>query len=218
MSKVTSLLKLAADKMKTFVEDPDQNLKYLGLDAMTQIMKENPKILADQRDTILACLDDPDQTIRLKALELLRGMVSKKNVVSTIASMLEHCARFPPDEEWSNMVIETILLTAQTEDYDNVQDFEWYLGILMDLAQVQLTNFKHGHLIEQEFITILTRVHAVRQFGVESLCMLLSNEEILTSDHERSSQWLVLKAAAFLCGEYPYWLPNKRPHGTASPP
>ncbi|CUF99794.1 unnamed protein product [Bodo saltans] len=210
MSKVSSLTKLAADKMKFFVEDPDQNLKYLGLDAMSRIMLENPKLLSDQRDTILTCLDDSDITIRRKALELLKGMVSKKNMVSTINSMFDRCVRTPPEEEWSNLVILTIIETAQTDDYMFVQDFEWYTGVLLDLCLINLSTFKHGGVIERELVTVLTRVNAVRQFGVEALSQMLSNSNVLNCDTTRSTQWEVLKAAAFVCGEYPYWLPNKR--------
>jgi len=210
MSKVSSLTKLAVDKMKHFVEDPDQNLKYLGLDAMSRIMTENPKLLSDQREVILACLDDSDTTIRKKALEILKGMANKKNLVSTVNSMFDRCVRTPPDEDWSNLVILTIIETVQTEDYLHVQDFEWYTGVLLDLCLINLSTFKHGSLIESELVAVLTRVNAVRQYGVEALSQMLSNSNVLNCDTSRSTQWEVIKAAAFVCGEYPYWLPDKR--------
>lgn len=210
MSKVSALTKLACEKMKNFVEDPDQNLKYLGLDAMTRVMIESPKMLSDQRDVILACLDDTDNTIRRKALELLKGVSTKKNLVSTINSMCDRCVRNPPDEDWSNLVIQTIIETAQSEDYLNVQDFEWYIGVLIDLSLIELSTFKHGGLIQREIVTICTRVNAVRQFAVEALGQLLSNSNILNCNATRSTQWEVLKAVAFVCGEYPHWIADKR--------
>eukprot|EP00742_Colponemidia_sp_Colp-10_P014828 GILJ01016887.1.p1 GENE.GILJ01016887.1~~GILJ01016887.1.p1 ORF type:complete len:852 (-),score=192.43 GILJ01016887.1:39-2480(-) len=194
--------------MKFFVEDRDQNLKYLGLDAMTRTMIEAPKMLHDQRDTILACLTDPDVTIRRKALELLRGLATQKNLVTTINSMFDACVRTPPDEEWSNLVIATMIETAQYDDYALVNDFEWYTGVLVDLALIELTHFKHGERIEKELVTIMTRVNAIRPFGVEALSVLLSNSVLLGCDISRSNQWMVLKAAVFVSGEYPQWLPN----------
>ena len=210
MSKVSSLTKLACEKMKYFVEDPDQNLKYLGLDAMTRVMIESPKMLSDQRDVILVCLDDSDTTIRRKALELLKGMSNKKNLVTTVNSMFDRCVRNPPEEDWSNSVIQTIIEAAQAEDYLNVQDFEWYIGVLIDLSLIELSTFKHGNLIQREIVTICTRVNAVRQFAVEALSQLLSNSNILNCNAARSNQWEVLKAVAFVCGEYPYWIADKR--------
>lgn len=210
MSSVAGLTKLAVEKMKLFVEDHDQNLKFLGLDAMTKFMADNPKLLADQRDTILACLDDADATIRSKALVLLQGMATKKNLVPTVSAMIERVLRFPPDEAWSNQVVAAVVQTAQFDDYANVQDFEWYCGVLLELAQLPLTDFKHGGLLESELVTVLTRVRAIRQFGVECLTALLGEEVVLTSNVETSTQWMTLKAAAFLCGEFPHWLPNKK--------
>lgn len=39
-----NLIKLCISKLRTFVEDPDQNLKYLGLLALNNIMKIHPKV------------------------------------------------------------------------------------------------------------------------------------------------------------------------------
>nr|AGH62048.1 AP-3 complex subunit delta [Trypanosoma grayi] len=210
MSKVASLTKLAAEKVKLFIEDADQNLKYLGLDAMSRMMVENPKLLSDQRDIIIACLDDADSTIRRKALEILHGLLTKRNIVSTVNSMMERCVRTPPDEDWSNRVIATVVEVAQTDDYALVPDFEWYTGVLLDISLVNLSTYQHGGLVQREFVTVLTRVNAVRQFGVNALSQLLSNTTLLNCDATLSTQWEVIKAAAFLCGEYPYWLEDIR--------
>jgi AP-3 complex subunit delta-1 len=210
MNKVASLTKIAVDRMKVFAEDRDANLKYLGLDAMSRIMREAPKQLADQRDTVLRCLADRDPTIRDKALLILQGMVTKKNLVSTVNSMFDNVNLIPVDEEWSNRVIKTIIDTIKEDDYANVQDFEWYLAVLMDIAQLPLQSFKHGELIEAEFVDIVTRVNAVRQFGVESMASLLCSSAMLSANTSQSTQWMIVRAAAFICGEYPYWLTNKK--------
>ncbi|CBH11364.1 adaptor complex protein (AP) 3 delta subunit 1,putative [Trypanosoma brucei gambiense DAL972] len=210
MSKTPSLTKIVAEELRVFVEDSDQNLKYLGLDAMSRMVRDNAKLLSGHRDVVLACLDDIDTTIRRKALEVLSGLVTKRNFVSTINNMMHRCVRLPPDEEWSNRVLATVIEVAQTDDYSYVQDFEWYVKILLDISLVNLSTYQHGALVQKELVTVLTRVNAVRQFGVNELSQLLSNTNLLKSDPSRSSQWEVLKAAAFLCGEYPYWLQDKR--------
>ena len=38
-------------------------------------MKIHPKAVAEHRDLVVNCLDDDDITIRLRALDLLEGMV-----------------------------------------------------------------------------------------------------------------------------------------------
>ncbi|CAG9569306.1 putative adaptor complex protein (AP) 3 delta subunit 1 [Leishmania major strain Friedlin] len=210
MSQVSSLKKLAAEKIRGFVEDADPNLKFLGLEALSLLVasSESRKLLADQREVVLRCLDDPDSTIRLKALYLLRDLTTRKTVISHINEMLDRCVRTPPDEEWSNAVIRTIIETAQTDDYEWIQDFEWYLSVLLDLCVVELTVYTHGGFMEQELVCILSRVNGVRRAGVEEIVPLLTNVRLLGGDRQHSTQWRILCAAAFICGEYPHWLPD----------
>jgi len=52
-------------------------VKYLGLMAMSKILKTHPKSVQAHKDLILQCLDDKDESIRLRALDLLYGMVRR---------------------------------------------------------------------------------------------------------------------------------------------
>jgi AP-3 complex subunit delta len=210
MSRVSSLTALTVEKVRTFVEDSDPNLKFLGLEALALLAtsSENRKLLADQREVVLSCLDDPDSTIRLKALRVLQDLTTRKTVVSHINHMLDRCVRTPPDEAWSNAVIRTIIETAQTNDYEWIQDFEWYLSVLLDLCVVELTAYAHGAFMEQELVCILSRVNGVRRAGVEEMLPLLRDVRLLSCDRVHSTQWRILCAAAFVCGEYPHWVPD----------
>ena len=42
------------------------------------------------RDLIVECLDDRDDSIRLRALDLISGMVTKKNLVEIIKELMLH--------------------------------------------------------------------------------------------------------------------------------
>lgn len=55
-------------------------VKYLGLLAMSKILITHPKSVQAHKDLILQCLDDKDESIRLRALDLLYGMVSAINL------------------------------------------------------------------------------------------------------------------------------------------
>lgn len=50
-------------------------VKYLGLLAMSKILKTHPKSVQAHKDLVMICLDDKDESIRLRALDLLYGMV-----------------------------------------------------------------------------------------------------------------------------------------------
>ena len=96
------LVKLSVQKLRAFIESPDQNrtrrlrrasahlpvsprvharnadaatVKYLGLLALNRFLEEYPKLVAEHNDVILKCVDDNDVSIRLRALDLLVGRV-----------------------------------------------------------------------------------------------------------------------------------------------
>lgn len=59
------------------------SVKYLGLLAMSKILKTHPKSVQAHKDLVLQCLDDKDESIRLRALDLLYGMVSSQILLTT---------------------------------------------------------------------------------------------------------------------------------------
>ena len=67
-----------------------QNLKYLGLLAMSKILNTHPKSVQGHKDLVMQCLDDSDESIRLRALDLLCGMVSKKNLLEIVKKLMVH--------------------------------------------------------------------------------------------------------------------------------
>lgn len=70
------------------VLDGDPNLKYVALLAFNRIVSTHPLLVAEQQDVILKCLDDPDISIRLQALELATGMVSSDNLQSVVEKLM----------------------------------------------------------------------------------------------------------------------------------
>ena len=44
------------------------------------------------KDLVLQCLDDGDESIRLRALDLLYGMVTKKNLMEIVKKLMGHMA------------------------------------------------------------------------------------------------------------------------------
>ncbi|CAN0156740.1 unnamed protein product, partial [Laminaria digitata] len=73
---VPSAVKLCAEHLQKFTEDPDQNLKYLGLVGFVNLMRSHPRAVAEHRGLVLKCLSDDDVTIRTRALELLSGALT----------------------------------------------------------------------------------------------------------------------------------------------
>eukprot|EP00756_Hemistasia_phaeocysticola_P048219 Hpha_TRINITY_DN22651_c0_g1::TRINITY_DN22651_c0_g1_i1::g.192705::m.192705/K12396/AP3D; AP-3 complex subunit delta len=156
MPKQTSLVKLAVEKLKQLVEDADQNLKYLGLVGLGRVLKVNPKMLVDLRDTVIECLNDEDITIRSTSLELASGLVTKKNLHNTVEKILEQLRKRRDDEDFVNTLARAAVETCRQQDYAFVSSFEWYLRVLMEIIQNAASRFKHGDILEEEFMRVGT--------------------------------------------------------------
>ncbi|OTA83088.1 hypothetical protein M434DRAFT_187212 [Hypoxylon sp. CO27-5] len=68
--------------------DGDPNLKYVALLAFNKIVVTHPWLVAQQEDVILECIDSADISIRIKALDLVQGMVSSDNLVSIVSRLM----------------------------------------------------------------------------------------------------------------------------------
>jgi AP-3 complex subunit delta-1 len=81
--------KLCSDYLRGFVEDSDQNLKYLGLVGLCNLLKSSLKLVVEHRDLVLQCLNDEDYTIRSKSLEILVGIVSRKSLIELVKHLMQ---------------------------------------------------------------------------------------------------------------------------------
>ncbi|KAK2602352.1 hypothetical protein N8I77_008896 [Diaporthe amygdali] len=68
--------------------DGDPNLKYVALLAFNKIVVTHPFLVAQQEDVIMECIDNPDITIRVQALNLVQGMVSSDNLMSIVGRLM----------------------------------------------------------------------------------------------------------------------------------
>lgn len=73
----------------------DPNLKYVALLAFNRIVISHPALVSAQKDVIMSCLDDPDISIRLQALQLVPGMVSSDNIESIINRLMKQLRNSP---------------------------------------------------------------------------------------------------------------------------
>lgn len=64
-------------------------MKYVALLALNRIVATHPTLVSMQQDVIMDCLDDPDISIRLQALELAAGMVTSENLQAVVERLLD---------------------------------------------------------------------------------------------------------------------------------
>ncbi|KAF2077188.1 hypothetical protein CYY_001509 [Polysphondylium violaceum] len=191
------LMKLCITKLRTLIEHNDQNLKYLGLLALNNIMKIHPKAVSEHRELVLNCLDDQDISIRHRALDLLPGMTTKKNIYDVMNKVLEHLD--VAEGSYKDLIILKIIELCSMGTYQFISDFEWYINILVRLSQIQETS--HGKLIASQFLDVVIRVKTVRAYGTKQMIQLLKNPKLM-SNPTANGICEVLYAAAWIVGEF----------------
>lgn len=143
-------------KLRTFLETPDQNLKFVALLALSKIIKIHPQFVFSNEDIILSCVDDPDITIRQRALDMVSGVVNEDNISDIVDRLkaqltpgiqnvnLEPTSAGRQDsigdvsipKSYRVLVIRKIIELCSKDMYKYVPDFEWYISILVELLQL----------------------------------------------------------------------------------
>ncbi|TFK42007.1 Ap3d1 protein [Crucibulum laeve] len=225
-----SLAQMCVSKLAAFIQDADQNLKYIALQAMAKIVPTHPHLVAEYQDTILASVNDQDISIRMRALDLVTAMVNRDNLQSIVQQVLSHLVpetsstlptaaqslaqhNVPTSPASSKPYIspsqspayrlvlaQRVISICSQNTYENVANFEWYLSVLVDLAHV--ANVDVGFEIRDQLVDVVGRVRGARRYAVKLMYTLLSDDTMLRNAQDEGSCSEVLWAAAWMCGEY----------------
>lgn len=188
------ICQLCAKKLQEFVQDSDQNLKYLGLNGFIELTKAATPAVAnclETKEIILCCLKDEDSTVRLKALELLSSLSTKRTVAGIVSRLLE-CL---PTAQDKDAIVKCVILACVDDGYSRVPSCEWLLAVLLDLSR--LGGGAHGPLLAKQMIDLVLRVPSVREFASKACARLFLERH---AQQVRSGE--ILQACAFICCEF----------------
>ncbi|KAF2280722.1 AP-3 complex subunit delta [Westerdykella ornata] len=106
-SEGEEVARLCVGKLRgMMVMEGDANLKYVALLAFEKIVCSHPHLVSQQQDVILDCIDDPDISIRMRALDLVVGMVNSDNLTATVGRLMRQLRNAPiasaPDDHMND--------------------------------------------------------------------------------------------------------------------
>jgi len=204
---IPGVVALCVSKLREFVQDVDQNLKCLGLVGMVNLMQSHPETVAEHKEMIMQCLVDDDITVRLRALELLTGLITKRNLMGIVEKFLTfaHNAEGPYRDE----LINKIVFVCSRDKYAFLSNFEWYLSVLCELACIP--GCPRGDLVCGQLIDVTLRVPSVRPHAANAMLDLLKDARIVSRSAGRfKNDGLpdVLFAAGWIVCEFAHLLPE----------
>ncbi|KAJ4344477.1 AP-3 complex subunit delta [Didymosphaeria variabile] len=96
------------------VIEGDANLKYVALLAFDKIVQSHPYLVSQQQDVILECIDDPDISIRMRALDLVVGMVNSENLTAIVGRLMRQLRNAPIASSADNLANDRARVTGVT--------------------------------------------------------------------------------------------------------
>ncbi|EAL49830.2 Adapter-related protein complex 3 (AP-3) subunit, putative [Entamoeba histolytica HM-1:IMSS] len=203
LNKHIPTMKTCLGKINMMIQDNEGNIRYCGLKLLGLMMTKHPKAVIESRDTVLACLSDPDDSLRRTALELLIGMVTKKNICETVDKLLVIVEK-SENSYYRDELFLKIIEIIKKDNYDNVTDFEWYLKLLSRLSTQQLEQSVFN-VVSKEISNIMVRVPDIRLFGITLLKTIITSHNFL----QMASGSNLLVECAWCVGEYIYYLTSE---------
>eukprot|EP00854_Cymbomonas_tetramitiformis_P010505 gene10505-12428_t len=114
------LLEQAAEITARFMKSSNHNLKYCGIGALASIVRINAKYAVGHQMAVIDCLEDPDDSLRSKTMQLLYKMTKPGNIevivermiqylkaatdpltkADTVSKVIELAERYAPTNQW----------------------------------------------------------------------------------------------------------------------
>ncbi|CAI5483683.1 unnamed protein product [Closterium sp. Yama58-4] len=84
------LLASCAAITSSFLKSSVHNLRYMGVDCLAQIVRINPELATEHQIAVIDCLEDPDDSLKRKTLDLLYKMTGPGNVEVIVEHVLQY--------------------------------------------------------------------------------------------------------------------------------
>lgn len=220
------------EKLGAFLDEDDQNLRYIALLGLIKILPTHAHLLGLHQEKILMLMDDEDLSIRMRALELVSGMITRENFVRIVEQQFKYLQPKQQSENISSSSAAQALRQAMittgapaavgTDNSWITASYQWEIirRILDSGSRDTYTNVADF----EWYIDVLVKLNYVAgdSFGFQIASQLIDVstriravrphavykvkqvlEDFTFLDQAKSPQRLsILGSAAWICGEY----------------
>lgn len=122
----------ATTTISRFLSSESHNLKYIGINGLGMIVKIDPKYTLNYQSLVVDCLEDADDTLKIKTLDLLYKMTNKQNVEPIVEKLLSYLKEAPTESSVrKDLVIKINSLCEQFSPNNN-----WYVRTMNKLYEM----------------------------------------------------------------------------------
>eukprot|EP01061_Rhynchopus_euleeides_P047262 TRINITY_DN9404_c0_g1_i1.p1 TRINITY_DN9404_c0_g1~~TRINITY_DN9404_c0_g1_i1.p1 ORF type:complete len:609 (+),score=241.16 TRINITY_DN9404_c0_g1_i1:182-1828(+) len=125
------LMERAAEAIALFLQSPNPNLKYLGITSLSRIVLIDPSYASRHKEVVMDCLEDHDETIKRKTLDLLYAMTTEENVVVIVGRLLKFLAA-AHDQYLKADLVGNITELA----YNFLPTMDWYITTMNNVIKL----------------------------------------------------------------------------------
>lgn len=107
----------------------------------------------------------------MRALDIVTGMVTQKNLKELVKRLIQHLV--PSDKsvsleaQYRAEVVNRIVTLCSQDTYELVLDFEWYIDVLVDL--IHYSGVNASKQLNSQLMDVGIRVVAVREYAVQMM-------------------------------------------------
>ena len=146
----SGLLQPAADAVARFLRAQSNNLRYVGIDVLCDVVAVSHQVAAQHQWAVIECLEDADETLRRKTLDLLYAMCGAHNVEVIAGRMLGYIRSGGADEPSVELTCSRVASLAERFAPSN----EWFITTMNAVFELG------GHLVKPELAQDLIRLIA----------------------------------------------------------
>eukprot|EP00347_Sterkiella_histriomuscorum_P013326 403365145 len=197
-----SLIDSATTTISRFLSSESHNLKYIGITGLAYIVKIDPVYTLNYQSLVVDCLEDADDTLKIKTLDLLFKMTNKQNIEAIAEKLLSYLKEAPIESSVRKDLV--IKINSLCEDYAPSKN--WYVRTMNKLYEMG------GDLITSDlsnkFISSISEYEKesegekFRDSTITIYLKILKKNTIIPDS--------MLQVIAWIMGEYGSTLPNQK--------
>lgn len=179
-----ALIEDAASSISRFITSDNHNLKYLGVNALASIVQIDSKYAAEHQLVVIDLLEDPDETLKRKTLDLLHQMANPANVTVIVAKLTQYL-QTTTDQYLRAELVSRINQLAEKFAPSN----EWFITTINNVFELSGA--------------VTTSVGATTMNGVSSAPAVGGSEKLIKNEMSQSILRLISENANQLMINFP---------------